>query len=233
MGEENKFSYDSWKEYLKTDKNMNEKWKFLISLWENVSEEIKEVLESLPKREAMKRRRELTAKNIFNVINTAKQKPNFRWQRKMIWNEWDERYEYVIQCLNPSSDYIFRKIKEERGVVSMHWESINKYLQPVADKIWILKTALRTSVKPEVAKWDLSYESMRTNISEDDEGEVDPDYPKGTEWWKDPVVQWSEEPKLPDDNADISMVGEKKGEEDTSWEKKEGEQLTLPFEFDD
>lgn len=191
MAEENKFSYDAWKEYLKTDKDMNMRWKSLTSLWENVSEDLKNVLEKMPKAEATRRRKDLTARNIFNIINTAKQKPNFRWQRKMIWNEEDERYEYVIQCLNPSSDYIFRKIKEERWVSNMHGESINKYLQPVANKIWALKSALKISINPETSQ-NLSYESIKMRL--DDEKEVDPDYPKAPEGWRDPVQPWTESP---------------------------------------
>ena len=181
MAEENKFSYDAWKEYLKTDKDMNNRRKFLTSLWESVCSALENALEKLPEADAMKRRRELTARNIFNVINTAKQKPNFRWQRKVIWNEEDERHEYVIQCLNPSSDWIFRKIKEERWVTNMHWTSINKYLQPVANKIWALKATLQVSSVPETSK-QLGYKSMKTktalvdgidsNLSEIDE-EVD------------------------------------------------------------
>jgi hypothetical protein len=71
-------------------------------------------LNSLPYSEALKRRRFLTARNIFNIISTAKEKPNFDWKQKLIFNEKDERDEYVIQCKNPSGDYIFRRIKEER-----------------------------------------------------------------------------------------------------------------------
>lgn len=190
MAEENKLSYDAWKKYLKMDKDTNMRWKALTSLWENVSEDLKDVLEKVPKAEAMKRRRELTARNIFNIINTAKQRPNFRWQRKIIWNEEDERHEYVIQCLNPSSDYIFRKIKEERWVTNMHWESIDKYLQPIANKIWALRAALKVSVNPETSQ-NLSYESVKTNIP-DDEKEVDPDYPQSQEW-RDQVKPWTED----------------------------------------
>lgn len=142
---------------------MNKKWKSLTALWENVKDDLKESLESLPHSEALSRRKVLTAKNIFNIINTAKEKPNFRWKRKMIRNEIDERHEYVIQCINPSSDYIFRKIKEERWVASMFWDSIDKYLQPVADKIWALKSALRVSFETEVKPSNLSYESLRTD----------------------------------------------------------------------
>lgn len=210
MAEENKLSYDAWKEYLKADKDMNTRWKSLTSLWENVSEDLKNALEKMPKAEATKRRRELTAKNIFNIISTAKQKPNFRWQRKMIWNEEDERYEYVIQCLNPSSDYLFRKIKEERWVTNMHWESINKYLQPVTNKIWALKAALNVSVNPETSQ-NLSYESVKMCIP-DDEKEVDPDYPKPQEWWRDPVKPgtesswfWEEIEEKPNSTEDNSQ----------------------------
>jgi hypothetical protein len=80
----------------------------------------------------------------------------------MIRNEVDERHEYVIQCVNPSSDYIFRKIKEERGVVSMFGDSIDKYLQPVADKIRALKSTLRASIILDTPKSDLTFEALKT-----------------------------------------------------------------------
>ena len=192
MIESNNLTYDAWKEYLKSDKEMNSKWKSLTELWENIKKDLKENLNSLPYSEALRRRKFLTAKNIFNVINTAREKPNFAWDRKLIYNEEDERDEYVIQCKNPSSDYIFRRIKEERGVTNMHGESINKYLQPVADKIWALKETLRVSIQTETKPSDLSYEAMKTDIYED-EKEVDPDYPKTPEGWSgptDPRVKW-------------------------------------------
>ena len=192
MIESNNLTYDAWKEYLKSDKEMNSKWKSLTELWENIKKDLKENLNSLPYSEALRRRKFLTAKNIFNVINTAREKPNFAWDRKLIYNEEDERDEYVIQCKNPSSDYIFRRIKEERGVTNMHGESINKYLQPVADKIWALKETLRVSIQTETKPSDLSYEAMKTDIYED-EKEVDPDYPKTPEGWSgptDPRVSW-------------------------------------------
>ena len=196
MVENNDLTYDAWKEYLKNDKEMNAKWKSLVVLWENVKKDLKENLESLPYSEALRRRKYLTAKNIFNAISTAKEKPDFSWFQKIIYNEEDERHEYVIQCTDPSSDYIFRKIKEERGVANMHGESIDKYLKPVADKIRALKDTLRVSIQTESNPQDLSYESMKMGKSQkllDDEKEVDPDYPKAPEWWRDPVdprVSW-------------------------------------------
>ncbi len=199
MAENNNLTYDAWKEYLKNDKEMNAKWRSLVDLWENVKKNLKENLESLPYSEALRRRKFLTAKNIFNIISTAKEKPNFDWGQKLIYNNEDERYEYVIQCLDPSSDYIFRKIKEERGVANMHWESINKYLKPVADKIWALKETLRVSIQTETKPSDLSYESMKTDIY-DDEKEVDSDYPKAPIWWSGPTAPWFEWTSLQSDD---------------------------------
>jgi hypothetical protein len=43
----------------------------------------------------------------------------------------------------------------------MHCESIDKYLQPVADKIWALKNTLRISINPETKSSDLSYDSLK------------------------------------------------------------------------
>lgn len=161
MVEKNILTYDAWKEYLKNDKEMDAKWKSLIALWKNVKKDLEENLKSMPYSEALRRRKYLTAKNIFNVINTAKQKPNFSWFQKVIYNEEDGHHELVIQCKDPSSDYIFRKIKEERWVASMFWSSIDRYLQPVANKIWALKDTLRVSINPETNNSDLSYDSLK------------------------------------------------------------------------
>ena len=236
MTENNNFTYDAWKEYLKSDKEMNSKWNSLIALWKNVKKNLKENLESLPKTEALKRRKFLTAKNIFNIINTAKEKPNFSWVQKLIYNEEDERYEYVIQCINPSSDYIFRKIKEERWVVSMFGDSIDKYLQPVADKIWALKNTLRVSINPETNKSDLSYDSLKIKISWE-----------MSEWAEDHYA-WNDR-DIVDENGDV--VPNPKNihipvkneyvedetleiqEEEKESEAEEDGQLKIPFDFED
>lgn len=236
MTENNNFTYDAWKEYLKSDKEMNSKWNSLIALWKNVKKNLKENLESLPNTEALKRRKFLTAKNIFNIINTAKEKPNFSWVQKLIYNEEDERYEYVIQCINPSSDYIFRKIKEERWVVSMFGDSIDKYLQPVADKIWALKNTLRVSINPEANKSDLLYDSLKTKIPWEMPG------------WAENHYAWNDR-DIVDENGDVVLNPEQvyipvKNEyvEDETLgiqkEKRESEaeedgQLKIPFEFED
>jgi len=236
MTENNNFTYDAWKEYLKSDKEMNSKWNSLIALWKNVKKNLKENLESLPKTEALKRRKFLTAKNIFNIINTAKEKPNFSWVQKLIYNEEDERYEYVIQCINPSSDYIFRKIKEERWVVSMFWDSIDKYLQPVADKIWALKNTLRVSINPETNKSDLSYDSLKTKILWE------------TSEWAEDHYAWNDR-DIVDENGDvvpnpknihIPVKNEYVEDETLEIQKEEKEseaeedgQLKIPFEFED
>ena len=236
MEERTNFTYDAWKEYLKSDKEMNSKWKSLTELSRNVSKDLKDSLESLPYAEALKRRKFLTAKNIFNLINTAKEKPNFNWIQKLIYNEEDERYEYVIQCIDPSSDYIFRKIKEERWVVSMFWDSINKYLQPVADKIWALKDTLRVSIQTETKPSDLSYESLKTKI------------PWEMPEWAEDHYAWNDR-DIVDENGDVVLNPEQvyipvKNEyvEDETLgiqkEKRESEaeedgQLKIPFEFED
>ena len=183
MVENNNLTYDAWKEYLKNDKEAKTRWNSLVALWESVKKSLAENLESLPYSEALRRRKFLTEKNIFNLINTAKEKPDFKWGQKIIRNAEDARHEYVIQCVDPSSDYIFRKIKEERGVANMHGESIDKYLQPITDKIWALKDTLRVSINPETKDSDLSYESLKTEVSD----EVDVDYSKVSEWWSEPV----------------------------------------------
>ena len=230
MIENNNLTYDAWKEYLKSDKEMNSKWKSLIELWENIKKDLKENLNSLPYSEALRRRKFLTAKNIFNAINTAKEKPNFAWDRKLIYNEEDERDEYVIQCKNPSSDYIFRRIKEERGVTNMHGESINKYLQPVADKIWALKETLRVSIQTETKPSDLSYEAMKIELPD----EVDVDYPKAPEGWRDPVQPWSESSGFQQELREEKDVKEEKIKKDrTNVKKSDSRQLEIPFDYED
>ena len=249
MAENNNLTYDAWREYLKNDKEMNTKWKSLVALWENVKKNLKENLETLPHSEALKRRKFLTAKNIFNIISTAKEKPNFNWTQKLIFNEEDERYEYVIQCLNPSSDYLFRKIKEERGVANMHGESINKYLQPIADKIWALKETLRVSINPEVKKSDLSYESLKTKkaieipewvenhytgddeniVNEDGDVVLNPKYEHV--FMGDPEV-------IEDETITVTRMGKSEREELVEKKKegktrKEPKQLEIPFEYED
>lgn len=231
----NNLSYDAWEEYLKSDKEMNSKWKSLTELWENVKKDLKESLNSLPYSEALRRRKFLTAKNIFNVINTAKEKPNFAWDRKLIYNEEDERDEYVIQCIKPSSDFIFKQIKEERGVTNMHWSSIDKYLQPVADQIWALKTAVNVSINPETVESKLSYESLKTKVSNDDGNEVDPDYPKPQEGWTDPTQPWTESSWFEEESVQEEIEG--KNESTKKWKKSpkkdDDGQLSIPFpDFD-
>ena len=238
MTETSNLSYDAWREYLKNDREMNTKWKSLVALWENVKKDLKNNLESLPNTEALRRRKYLTAKNIFNIISTAKEKPNFNWGQKLIYNEEDERYEYVIQCINPSSDYIFRKIKEERGVTNMHGESIDKYLQPVADKIWALKDTLRVSIQPEAKPSDLSYESMKTWKM--------PEWVENHYAWNDRDIvddNWDVVPNpnnlhIPNENMEVfeDEVNEwKKNEKkiEKADKKSDPEQLEIPFEFDD
>ena len=240
MTETSNLSYDAWREYLKNDREMNTKWKSLVALWENVKKDLKSNLESLPNSEALRRRKYLTAKNIFNIISTAREKPNFNWGQKLIYNEEDERYEYVIQCINPSSDYIFRKIKEERGVTNMHGESIDKYLQPVADKIWALKDTLRVSIQPEAKPSDLSYESMKTWKM--------PEWVENHYAWNDRDIvddNWDVVPNpnnlhIPNENMEVveDEVIEWPNNNEKKADKKAGkkadpEQLEIPFEFDD
>ena len=238
MTETSNLSYDAWREYLKNDREMNTKWKSLVALWENVKKDLKSNLESLPNSEALRRRKYLTAKNIFNIISTAREKPNFNWGQKLIYNEEDERYEYVIQCINPSSDYIFRKIKEERGVTNMHGESIDKYLQPVADKIWALKDTLRVSIQPEAKPSDLSYESMKTWKM--------PEWVENHYAWNDRDIvddNWDVVPNpnnlhIPNENMEVveDEVNEwKKNEKkiEKADKKADPEQLEIPFDFED
>ena len=237
MSENNYLSYDAWKEYLKADKETNAKWKSLIDLWERVKNDLKDNLEDLPKDEAIRRRRALTAKNIFNIINTAKEKPNFKWKRKMIRNEEDERHEYVIQCINPSSDYIFRKIKEERGVVSMFGDSIDKYLQPVADKIWALKSTLRVSITLDTPEPDLTFEALKTQ-----DASIKLEWAENHYAWNDRDVMNADGDIVP--NPKYQHIPSQSDDVDEEWKQQEdveeiepevGEngQLIIPFKIEE
>lgn len=159
---DNKLTYNDWKEYLKNDRDMNKRWNSLVSMWERTKKDLNESLDPMLKKEALNRKNELTARNIFNLLNTTKERLDFKRYKKSIYNEKDERHEYVIACRKESSDFIFKKLKEERWVANMQWESINKYLQPVADRIWALNQALKISVHTETKPSDLSYKKLKT-----------------------------------------------------------------------
>ena len=244
MAENNNLTYDAWKEYLKNDKEMKSKRNSLIALWENVKKELGENLESLPYSEALRRRKALTAKNIFNLISTAKEKPNFSWIQKLIYNEEDDRHEYVIQCVNPSSDYIFRQIKLERWVANMHGESINKYLQPVANQIWALKAALKVSVNLETEKSDLSYENLKTKIDEWAENHYwGNDIDIVEDWDVVPNPKYEHIPvgnpeAVEDERVTVTRMGKSKKEEKVEENKEDKpkklpEQLEIPFEYEE
>ena len=108
---DNKLTYNDWKEYLKNDRDMNKRWNSLVSLWERIKKDLNESLDPMLKKEALNRKNDLTARNIFNLLNVAKDKLDFRHHKKAIYNEKHDRNEYVIECYNPSSDFIFGKIK--------------------------------------------------------------------------------------------------------------------------
>ena len=155
-------SYEAWKKYLNTDKDMKEKWHFLTTAWKHISENFKAKLNSLSKREAARRKRDLISKEIFNLLSSQKQKLDFRHGMK---KERFDEYPYlrdVIFCYDHSADFVFSDIKRIRWVRSMQEDSIDNYIVPVADKIWALKMAVQTSVKPETSKSDLSYQTMKT-----------------------------------------------------------------------
>jgi hypothetical protein len=71
--------------------------------------------------------------------------------------------------------------------------------------------------------------------TEDDEKEVDPDYPKAPEGWRDPVDPLVKGPSFSDDEADVVKTKveetEKKVKNGTKKEKKkDSDQLSIPFE---
>ncbi len=159
----NHITFEDWKEYLKSDKEMKSKWNSLTEIWTKTNNEISNALNDTPREWAKKRSRLLAQQTIFNLLNQTEEKLDFAWRRKLIFNEKDERYEYVIACKNAASDYIFSEIKKARWVVSMQGESINKYLQPVANKIWALRMVKNTD-RPQIQPKNLSYEAMRTKV---------------------------------------------------------------------
>lgn len=179
-------SYEEWKKYLNTDKDMKEKWHFLTTAWKNISENFKENLNSLSRRDAAKRKRDLISREIFDLLSKQKQKLDFRHDTKKV--RFDE-YPYirdVIFCYDDSADFVFSSIKRIRWVRSMEEDSIDNYIVPVADKIWALRTAVQTSVKPETSKSDLSYQTMKTKIP------------------SEPMELWSKDSKLEEWDVKIS-----------------------------
>ena len=112
----------------------------------------------------------------------------------------------------------------------MHGESINKYLQPVADKIWALKETLRVSIQTETKPSDLSYEAMKIELPD----EVDVDYPKAPEGWRDPVQPWSESSGFQQELREEKDVKEEKIKKDrTNVKNSDSRQLEIPFDYED
>lgn len=74
--------------------------------------------------------------------------------------------------------------------------------------------------------------------TEDDEKEVDPDYPKAPEGWRDPVDPLVKGPSILADEVDVVTTKVEETEiqvkNDTKKEKKkDSDQLYIPFEFED
>jgi hypothetical protein len=118
----------------------------------------------------------------------------------------------------------------------MFWDSINKYLQPVADKIWALKDTLRVSIQTETKPSDLSYESLKTK--------ADSEMPE----WAEDHYAWNDR-DIVDENWDVvpnpknihipvkneyveDEIIDIKKEENSSDTEEDG-QLKIPFEFED
>lgn len=71
--------------------------------------------------------------------------------------------------------------------------------------------------------------------TEDDEKEVDPDYPKAPEGWRDPVDPLVKGPSILADEADVvktkvEETGEKVKNSTKKEKKKDSDQLSIPFE---
>ena len=120
----------------------------------------------------------------------------------------------------------------------MHGESIDKYLQPVADKIWALKDTLRVSIQPEAKPSDLSYQSMKTWKI--------PEWVENHYAWNDrdivdengDVVPNPNNLHIPNENMEVfeDEVNEwKKNEKkiEKADKKSDPEQLEIPFDFED
>ena len=121
----------------------------------------------------------------------------------------------------------------------MHGESIDKYLQPVANKIWALKETFRISIQTETKSSDLSYEAMKTELKKDE--------------WAENHYGWDDENIMNDDGdivlnpkyehipneekvqeegdvEDKTKTGDKKVEKET---KSDSRQLEIPFDYED
>lgn len=171
MANGNGFSYQDWQDYLKLDKDMKSKWTSLTALSENMRQRIMESFEGKTKNELLEQARKGVSKDIFELLVSSKNKLDFSWDIQTIRRDrgYGEREEYYIYCLDKVSNVVFDRIKTLRWVANMHWESINKYLQPVSDKIYALKSALSVSINPEIRKKIISYEAEKTKIKAIDE----------------------------------------------------------------
>ena len=171
MANEDNFSYEDWKDYLKTDKDMKEKWKSLISLWKNVRQSIRESFDGKTKNELLEDERKRVWEAIFKLLSRSNKKLDFSWETKTITKNrgYGEHQEYYIYCPDIVSNTVFGRIKTIKWVANMHWDSIDEYLIPVSNKIWALKMALRTSITPEARKEALSYKEMKTKVKTIDE----------------------------------------------------------------
>lgn len=101
-------------------------------------------------------------KEVFRLLSTTREKLDFWWYQKPFRNEEQNRIEQKIYCRNRASDYVFSKIKESRGVASMHGTSIDKYLKPINDEIRKLKEAFNLA-RPQTSPQDLSYNRLQTS----------------------------------------------------------------------
>ena len=118
----------------------------------------------------------------------------------------------------------------------MHGESIDKYLQPVADKIWALKDTLRVSIQPEAKPSDLSYESMKTWKM--------PEWVENHYAWNDRDIvddNWDVVPNpnnlhIPNENMEVvedEVIEWPNNNEKKADKKADPEQLEIPFDFED
>jgi len=125
---------------------------------------------------------------VFQLIVNSNIKLDFRWCKFDYFDEKLWRQVYKIKCTSAKEDYIFSQIKKELGK-KIQWQTIDKYLRPVAQKIWALKMAQDVS-RPQSNPENIPFGWRATLIEVAEaecEKEVDPDYPKPLEWWRDPV----------------------------------------------
>lgn len=144
----------------------------------------------------------------------------------------------IVQIMSLTKDEM---IKKEEAKKKREEEKLKREEEKRQRKEERARKAEENRLKKSQKKKSKGDESTSQEIGEnpeDDEKEVDPDYPKAPEWWRDPVHLWVKGPSFLADEVDVVKINveetEKKVKRDTKKEKKnDSDQLYIPFEFED